>query len=93
MVQTRLVEVLLPASAAEESPPESLLISLSGSLKTGNNKHEVCACLPFLSKRKVPKHCSQQTENVYQQNSNFNIIVHCIMARLTRNVPKPCLVV
>jgi hypothetical protein len=24
MVQTRLVEVLLPASAAEESPPESL---------------------------------------------------------------------
>jgi hypothetical protein len=30
---------------------------------------------------------------VYQQNSNFNIIVHCIMARLTRNVPKPCLVV
>jgi hypothetical protein len=55
MVQTRLVEVLLPVSAAEESPPESLLTSLSGSLKTGNKKHEVCACLPFLSKRKVPK--------------------------------------
>jgi hypothetical protein len=55
MVQTRLVELLLPVSAAEEAPPESLLISLSGSLKTGNNKHEVCACLRFLSKRKVPQ--------------------------------------
>jgi hypothetical protein len=75
MVQTRLVEVLLPASAAEESPPESLLISLSGSLKTGDNKHKVCACLPYL-----PKHCSQQTENVYQQNSNFYIV--CIASWL-----------